>query len=415
MMKLNKSKVTSLLMGTAALTLALGFSSLPVTSAAQAATGPSLTITNQPLPSNLRSRIYSAPSSSYAAPSYPASSFTPSGDTGVYSSPSRAPSISPQDLMRPSAGAYNTMVGDKINGLRGNFTSLQSKTSRLAAELDGMQGRSRSTAAAYYASIGTISTQLQSGTTPGNPRLVSELNKAQNALEDLSSNLAGYNGLNVDIADAAATGAFLLNETRAAYGLSGAVEEDHIALQQLEDAINNQIVTIERLQNNLSDDTARTAAYVASEQANMRTLALAVTNGEFYGKPLSLHPYASAERSDTPQQVAYSNPSQPPAPNNPKPLVKIRFDKPDVNYEQPVYTAMADAIRQYPDARFELVAVEPTGGNAAQTAIESTRARRNAEKVLRTLTDMGVNENRIDMSTAQSAGATSSEVHIYIR
>lgn len=403
-MTLNKRKVTSLLMGTAALTIALGFSSLPVTQSAQAATGPSLVISNQPLPSNLRNRIYSAPSS-----------YNASGASNVYSKPSRAPSIAPQDLMRPSAGAYNTMVGQKIGGLRGNFASLQSKTSRLAAEIDGMQGRSQQTAAAYYASIGTISTQLQSGTTPGNPRLVSELNKAQNALESLSSNLSGYNALNVDVADAAATGAFLLNETRAAYGLSGAVEEDHVALAQLEDAINNQIVTIERLQNNLSDDTARTAAYVASEQNNMRTLALAVTNGEFYGKPLSTHPFATAERSDTPQQVAYSNPSRPPAPNNPKPLVKIRFDKPDVDYEQPVYTAMADAIRQYPDARFELVAVEPTGGNAAQTAIESTRARRNAEKVLRTLTQMGVNENRIDMSTAQSAGATSSEVHIYIR
>ncbi|MEZ5919436.1 MAG: hypothetical protein R3D66_05910 [Alphaproteobacteria bacterium] len=44
---------------------------------------------------------------------------------------------------------------------------------------------------------------------------------------------------------------------------------------------------------------------------------------------------------------------------------------------------------RYPDARFDLVAVTPTGGNAAEVTNESTRARRNAERVLRTLTQMG--------------------------
>src|SRR5690606_8435478 len=80
--------------------------------------------------------------------------------------------------------------------------------------------------------------------------------------------------------------------------------------------------------------------------------------------------------------------------SGPRPLVKIRFDKPNVQYEQPVYMAVSDAMQKYPDARFEIVAVHPTGGNAAQVAIESTRARRNAEQVLRTLTQMGLDGNR---------------------
>ena len=206
-----------------------------------------------------------------------------------------------------------------------------------------------------------------------------------------------------------------MQQTRAAYGLTGALEEDHASLAAVEDSINNITIVIDRLQNNVNDDISRTAAYLASEQNNLRTLSLAVTNGDFYGKSLSGRPFSKASTTQIVQQVATSNPTVAPSPSNPKPLVKIRFDKPDVNYEQPVYTAVSEAMAKYPNARFELVAVEPTVGNAAQVAIESTRARRNAEKVLRTLTQLGVDQNRLDLATAQSASAATSEVHIYIR
>ena len=115
------------------------------------------------------------------------------------------------------------------------------------------------------------------------------------------------------------------------------------------------------------------------------------------------------------QEVAYSQPSAPPAPSNPKPLVKIKFDQANVDYEQPVYNALNEAMKKYPSARFELVAIEPTGGNAAEAAIESARSRRNAERVLQTLTQMGLDQDRLDLATAQSSDATTSEVHIYIR
>ncbi len=76
---------------------------------------------------------------------------------------------------------------------------------------------------------------------------------------------------------------------------------------------------------------------------------------------------------------------------------------------------MNDAMAKYPNARYEIVAVHPSIGNAAQVAIESTKSRRNAESVLRTITAMGVPMDKVDISTSPSADATSSEVHIYIR
>jgi hypothetical protein len=95
--------------------------------------------------------------------------------------------------------------------------------------------------------------------------------------------------------------------------------------------------------------------------------------------------------------------------------VKIRFDRPDVSYEQPVYSAVNEALRRYPDARFELVAVHPSNGNPAETAIESAQARRDAEKVLRSLTQMGLSLDRIDLSYMPSADAATDEVHLYVR
>ena len=101
--------------------------------------------------------------------------------------------------------------------------------------------------------------------------------------------------------------------------------------------------------------------------------------------------------------------------DSPRPLVKIRFNQPDVDYEQPVYTAVNEALERYPNAQFDLVAVSPTSGNAAEKAIESTRARRNAEKVLRTMTQLGLSLDRVALSQSESPDAQSSEVHIYIR
>ena len=98
-----------------------------------------------------------------------------------------------------------------------------------------------------------------------------------------------------------------------------------------------------------------------------------------------------------------------------RPLVKIRFDQPNVDFVKSVYDAVTAAKKRYPDARFNLVAVYPSKGNAAEVTIESTRARRNAEAVLRSLQKQGVDVANFDLSTLQSADVKSNEVHILIR
>ncbi|MEM6780273.1 MAG: hypothetical protein AAF569_00255 [Pseudomonadota bacterium] len=338
-----------------------------------------------------------------------------------YNRPTKTPDITPQQLI---GDAYyqptDTVVSRKIGELRNDLFSLQSSVERLSKKLEDMEGRNQALSAEYFANTATINTQLQSGTTPGNPRLVQRLSTAQMNLDGLSRNVAELNSLAVQVANSASIASFLLEASRSTYGLSGAVEEDHARLSQLEDQINNQIVTIDRLLNAVNDNITRTAAYLSSERSNLRTLALGISNGDLYGRSLANRPFSSVPQSSLMQPASIGGmpaPIVPQAtrPTSPRPLAKIRFDKAQVDYEQPVFIAVSEAMERYPDARFELIAVHPTTGNAAQMAIESTRARRNAEKVLRTITQMGLPSDKIDLSYNADANVTSNEVHIFIR
>ena len=376
----------------------------PFAGDAQAQSGltktPSLIITSDPLPESLRRQIYSKPV--------------------------QVREITPTELVGKTYYApTETLVTQKVSALNGNLYNLQNKVSSLAASLNSHQRENEQRAAAYYANVATINTQLQAGTTPSNPRLVSRLSEAETDLEALGTSVAQLNGLGVETAAIASEASFLLEETRAAYGLPGAVEEDHVKLAETEDSINNTLVVIERVLNTVNDDITRTSTYLSSERNNLRTLALGVTNGDLYGKSLANRPFSSNAQAfqasysgDQPMAAQPAAVSQAPmggALPGPRPLAKISFDKPDVAYEQPVYAAVNEALERYPNARFDLVAVHSTQGNAAQVAIESTKARRNAEKVLRSLTQMGLPLEKVDLSYSESGSITDNEVQLFVK
>ena len=357
----------------------------------------------------------------------------------IYSRPSRAPEITPEQVLgEPLFDQGKTVVGGRIDDISKDLFSLQNSVTRLSEQLNSMETRDQNLAAGYYASVATINTQLQTGTTPGNPRLIAKLDTAQSNLDTLAKNMAGLNSLALEIAEASSKGSYLLDTTRSAYTLSGAVEEDHVRLAQMEDQVNSTVVGLDRLSGHINDDIARITSYLATERHNLRTLALGVTDGNLYGRSLANHPFSAAPQSKLLQQASFGNlnnniamqqqaaplpttsypiaqQQQAVASLGPRPLAKIKFNKPNVNYEQPLYNAVQNAMQRFPNGQFELIAVHPSAGNKAQVTIESTRARRNAEQVLRKLTQMGVTLDKIDMSTSASAQASSSEVHLFIR
>jgi len=386
-----RENYTKLLLTTAAILTAVA--AFPVGAQAQNSNSPSLIITSGPIPESLRQSIYSKPV--------------------------EIREITAKEVMSDSYfDGTSTIVAGQIGDLARTLGQIQSRVTNITNELNRLQRANEERSAEYYANVATINTQLQSGTTPGNPRLVSRLGTAERSLEQLSGSLGELNKIAINTSGAASEASYLLENTRAAYSVAGAVEEDHIKLSELEDSINNTMIMIDRVLNTVNDDITRTTTYLASERNNLRTLALGVTNGDLFGKSLSNRPFSSAAVSYDGSSINAAAPVSNAAPatlSGPRALAKIKFDRPDVEYEQPIYMAVTEALKRYPNARFDLVAVNPTSGNAAEVAIETTRARRNAEKVLRTLTQMGLDTNSIDLSYNESATAASSEVHLFVK
>ncbi|MBT5264948.1 MAG: hypothetical protein HOL85_08960 [Rhodospirillaceae bacterium] len=311
--------------------------------------------------------------------------------------------------------ATGTFVGNKVVQLRDDLARLQSSITQHNGNLQTVRKTTRTNATAYHARVAGIRSRLQVGTTPGNPALVNEWNQAQLQLEAINNDIGQMNALANRVAADAAMSAYLLESTRAAFGLSGAVDEDHRQLAILEDDVNRTVVLIDRLLTELSDDIRRQSTYVGNERGDLNTLALAIKNGEFFGSSLASRSYGATAVGGSDRTGLSGNRSSVGSLAGRRPLVVIRFDRPNVNYQQALYTAVSRALERRPNASFDLIAVTPLKGSTAKVAIDSSKARRNAQAVLRALTDMGLPPSRVALSATTSADASGNEVRLFVR
>ncbi len=302
-----------------------------------------------------------------------------------------------------------TFVGQKVVQFRGELQRLQEQIRDENSALQAIRGQTVQHSERYHSTVGTIQARLQVGTTPGNPILVSQWNAAQGLLDQIASDVAQMNSLANRVSGTSSLSSYLLESVRAAYGLSGAVDEDHRQLTILEDEVNRTVVTIDRLLNELSSDISRQSAYLATERSNLTALSLAIKNGELYGGSLANQAFQSAA------PVASAGPSSLPGEARRRPLVVIRFDRPNVEYAQALYTALSGALNRRPNATFDLVAVAPQSGSPAQVTRAENLSKRDAERVLRSMSEMGLPMERVRLSAMTSPAAETNEVHIYVR
>jgi hypothetical protein len=293
-----------------------------------------------------------------------------------------------------------TAVSTQIAGLRSDLVTLQNKVISNAQRLAALRGMAGNAAGMYHESKAHITTRLQMGTTRGNPDLVREWNVAQTALDTLTSNTNALNALGTDVANDSSKSHYELNTIQATFNVSGAVDEDHRQLSVLEDETGQVIVLIDRLLKEVSDDVQRQTTYVANERANLTTLASAIKNGELYGSDLGSTMLAVGAPTSAGGGAA---------------LVTIRFDRPGVEYQQILYTAVAQALQTRPGASFDVIAVSPTRGTVAAVQMSQTDAQRHAQEVLRTMTDMGVPASRLGISSSTDPGISASEVRVFVR
>ncbi len=319
-------------------------------------------------------------------------------------------------------GGQQTAVGVRAVQMRGDLSNLQGAVQQRAGAIQQMRGDTVSTAQRYFNLVAGINARLQVGTTPGNPILQAQWSQAAAELDRLSAEIGRLSQLSSAVASDAATAAFLLDSTRAAYSLSGAVEDDHRALAAVEDEVNRTVVSIDRLLNELNEDIGRQSTYASRERSNLNALSLAIRNGELFGSGLNNRAFTNVAPSDGSPAILGVAPGAAPQAQNPaqaaagrRPLVVIRFDRANPAYEQALYTAVSRALERSPSASFDLVAVAPTRGGQSQAALAATSARRQAETVMRSLADMGLPAQRMTLSSTTSGQTQANEVHVYVR
>lgn len=379
---------------------------------------PSLT---GPNPSSSTSQSDTAASSKSAAASpsnssYPLkSSGSPITQASATTTAQASPAMSAPAAM-PSGG--ETEVGRRASQLAGDAQKLDGSVAARVSAVQQLRADTVQAAEQYQGQVAQINARLQVGTTPGNPILQAQWNQANAALDNFGAEIGHMSEVSNQVAADASTAAFLLESVRAAYSLSGAVEEDHKRLSQVEDQVNREVVTIDRLLNDLSDDISRQSAYMSRERNNMTALSVAIKNGELFGTGLANRAFApaSVQGSAAPARAGSRRAENPAASAiGHRPLVVIRFDRPNPAYEQALYTAVSRAMQRRPEATFDLVAVSPNKGSEAQMALASVNAKRQAETVLRSLTEMGLPPDRVTMSSERSGAAQTNEVQIFVR
>ncbi|MGZ5922286.1 MAG: hypothetical protein ACXWLT_11025 [Rhizomicrobium sp.] len=338
-----------------------------------------------------------------------AASPTATGGTAMPAPTAEAPPIAgggaPVATITPVAidpgSDTGTQVNKTIQTLRNQMSGLETKLAANAARLADLRNNGAAAAGAYQESKARITTRLQVGTTKGNPELVSEWNSAQSSLDTLSANINQLNALGTDVTGDSSSAHFVLDQIGATFNVSGAVDEDHRQLSLLEDETNQTIVLVDRLLKETSDNIQRQTAYVASERSNLAVLSNSIKNGELYGGTPGL---SAAAASNNLQFAATGTP-----------LVVVRFDRPNVDYQQILYAALNQALQSRPNSSFQVVAVSPTRGNAASVQIAQTTARRHAQEIMRSMTDMGVPASRLNVASSTDPSATASEVRVFVR
>ena len=303
-----------------------------------------------------------------------------------------------------------TYVGKKVVELRAELKRMQGSISKNNSQLQQLRGKVVQDSQRYHGTVAAVNTRLQVGTTPGNPILVQQFNSSQADLDRLAADIGDMNKLATAIAGDSTLSAFLSESVSATFNLSGAVDEDHLQLAILEDEVNRTVVLIDRLLKEVANDVRRQTSYVATERSNLNLMSAGIKSGEIYGTSLVNRAMVSAAGPGLAAGLPVARDT-----TGRRALVVIRFDRATVPYQQALYNAVSRVLERRPNAVFDLVAVAPSAGGKARVALNTTKSRRHADTVRRSLVEMGLPPSRLAVSAKTSAQARTNEVHVYLR
>lgn len=98
-----------------------------------------------------------------------------------------------------------------------------------------------------------------------------------------------------------------------------------------------------------------------------------------------------------------------------EPLVIIRFNQPNVYYDQQLYKAIAQAVAIKPEVMIDVVSYAPQTNDTRTDAQWQQAASVHTQQVVASLQGMGVPMSRISVSGQRMAGIRSDETHVLVR
>ncbi|MBV9521871.1 MAG: hypothetical protein JO010_03710, partial [Alphaproteobacteria bacterium] len=241
-----------------------------------------------------------------------------------------------------------------------------------------------------------IEARLKARATPNDPQLVGDYNEAEAQLNRAGAAAARLNSVSNWATTDAVLASYILQATRSASADPGLAEADRRQLAALERDANRASLEVDELVTATSGEIASRNLFIAAAHRRLAALGPGVATGEVASRAAP----AAAPSRPAPASAAAGR----------RALVTIRFDRPNVPYEQELYSAMSEALDRRPDLAFDIVAVSRPG-----QAADAAAAARNVESVVKSLTSMGLPAERMRLSAATLADAGGSEIRIYPR
>ncbi len=299
-----------------------------------------------------------------------------------------------------------TFVGQKIIAFRQELEQIKISHQSNTEELKRITKNIAANATQYNNTVGSIESKLQIGTTPGNPNLYNMLQQVQNNVQTMSMNANALNNLSVKVANNATSTAYLVDSIRAAFNISGAVDEDHRQLRSLQNEAEQLLITINSINNEINNDSNRQQQFLISAQDQMSQLNAAIRVGNFKSsepiikaksKPVLFGTKDASLKKTTDNNAFLTS----------KPLFIAKFNHDNISYKEGLETAVKAAVNRKSNSIFEVIAVSNINSAA--------KAQQHASKIFEEIVALGVNPNNINLNAKNSPQTKTAEVWIFVR
>jgi hypothetical protein len=181
-------------------------------------------------------------------------------------------------------------VRQRVQQLRADQTALAGGIAAQRGLLSATRNQISAESSAYGGLMSSMTSRLQTGTTPGNPELVAQWNEAQAKLDAVTLGVGQLNSLASQVTTQASVAGYLVDNIRATYAVGGAVEEDHRNLRAIEAETTRSIQDVDRLISDLNGEISRQNSYLIRERSNLAALSYGINLGRLGGPGLQRMP-----------------------------------------------------------------------------------------------------------------------------